>query len=214
MRCIYCDNIKLYTLKTQQLKCAKCKRKFSIKRIKQKQNIVNCFCENYSVNQAKNKLKVNYTTIQKEYINIREFIASFLENEYDQSKVISYNEYIYLPKSRKRVKENIFDAINFLTFEYNNKIYNIIMPSLSKYKNQFLEDGADEAYFNEFSKYMMFNKISKIQKQNDLIQQFWIFFENEIKRYKGISSENFFYYLKEFEFKFNYTKEEQYQIIS
>ena len=87
------------------------------------------------------------------------------------------------------------------------------MPSLSKYKNQFLEDGADEAYFNEFSKYMMFNKISKIQKQNDLIQQFWIFFENEIKRYKGISSENFFYYLKEFEFKFNYTKEEQYQTL-
>jgi hypothetical protein len=214
MRCIYCNHTKLYTLNTKQLKCAKCKRKFSPKKLSQKQNIIKCFCENYTINQAKQKLGINYITIQKEYLSIRKYIASFLENQYNQNNVISYDEYIYLPQSKKRVKENIFDAFNFLTFEYDTKIYNLMMPSLEKYKSQFLNDGLYEVYFKEFSKFMMFNKIAKIQKRDNIIQQFWIFFENEIKKYKGISSKNFFYYLKECEFKFNYTKQEQYKILT
>ena len=49
---------------------------------------------------------------------------------------------------------------------------------------------------------MMLNKISKIQKKENIIASFWIFFEESIVKYKGINKENFFYYLKEIEFKF------------
>ena len=38
-------------------------------------------------------------------------------------------------------------------------------------------------------------------------------FEENIKKYRGIDKENFIYYLKEFEFKFNYSKEEQKDIL-
>lgn len=213
MNCIYCNYNKLYTLKTKQLKCARCKKKFSSKKIIQKKNIINCFCDDLTINQTKQKLTLNYLTIKRVYDNLRKQIAIYLENQYIQENVIAYEEYIYLEKSKKRVKENIFDAKNFITFEYNNKVYNLLMPTLLRYKEQFLNDGADKVYFKEFSKFMIFNKISKIKKEQNTIQQFWYFLENTIVKYKGISEENFFYYLKECEFKFNYSKDKQIKIL-
>ena len=100
-----------------------------------------------------------------------------------------------------------------MTFNYEDKVYNLLMPRLHRYKNQFLDDGIEETYFKEFSRFMMLNKISKIQKKENIIASFWIFFEESIVKYKGINKENFFYYLKEIEFKFNYTKIEQLSIL-
>lgn len=101
-----------------------------------------------------------------------------------------------------------------MTFNYEDKVYNLLMPRLHRYKNQFLDDGIEETYFKEFSRFMMLNKISKIQKKENIIASFWIYFEESIVKYKGINKENFFYYLKEIEFKFNYSIKEQKEILN
>lgn len=214
MKCIYCNNKKLYQLKSEQLKCSNCKKKFSIKKIEKDLKIIECFCNDLNINETSKKLDINYVTVKKRYDLFRQLIASRLEDEFKDKTVIEYDEYIYLEKSKRDIKENIFDAQNFLTFHYDDKIYNLLMQNLNMYKNQFMDDGADEAYFKEFSKYMMFNKISKIQKKENLITKFWIFFEKSILKYKGVRHENFFYYLKEIEFKFNYEKGEQKEILT
>jgi transposase-like protein len=213
MKCIYCKHNKLYTLSTTQVKCAKCKRKFSIKKIIQNQNIIQCFINNLTITQTKDKLNLNYQTIKNVYEKIRVDISIYLEKQYEQSKVLAYEEYVYIEKSKKNKKENIFDAKNFMCFEYNNKIFTLLMPSLSRYKEQFLNDGASDIYYKEFSKFLMFNKISKNKKEQTLIHQFLYYFEQEILKYKGVSDKNFFYYLKEIEFKFNFTKDEQEKIL-
>jgi transposase-like protein len=87
------------------------------------------------------------------------------------------------------------------------------MPNLKMYKQQFLDDGAQNSYFKEFSKFMMHNKISKTQKRENIITKFWLYFEEAILRYKGINDENFVKYLKEIEFKFNYTPPKQVEIL-
>ncbi|WP_310441720.1 transposase [Sulfurimonas sp.] len=214
MKCIYCNNKKLYQLKSGQLKCSNCKKKFSVKKIEKDLKIIECFCNDLNINEVNKKLDINYVTVKKRYDLFRQLIASRLEDEFKDKTVIEYDEYIYLEKSKRDIKENIFDAQNFLTFHYDDKIYNLLMQNLNMYKNQFMDDGADEAYFKEFSKYMMFNKISKIQKKENLITKFWIFFEKSILKYKGVRHENFFYYLKEIEFKFNYEKGEQKEILT
>ena len=214
MECIYCNNKKLYQLKTGQVKCPTCKKKFSIKKLKQKQNITKCFCDDLSANQTSRLLNLNYLTVKKQYDKIREQIAIYQEEQYENKKIREYDEYVYLEHSKKNIKENIFDAQNFITFRCkDNKVYNLLMPSLHKYKNQFLDNGANEAYFKEFSKFMMLNKISKIQKSENIIQRFWYFFEDSVLKYKGINSNSFFYYLKEIEFKFNYSKDEQQKLL-
>jgi hypothetical protein len=213
MKCIYCQHAKLYKLKSGQMKCAKCKKKFSVKKIKADLELIACFCENLTANDASKQLSINYITVKKRYKLFRQYIANFLEEEYQNKQVIEYDEYIYIEKSKKKLKENIFDAQNFLTFNYEDKVYNLLMSNLNRYKKQFLDDGMEDVYFKEFSKFMMFNKISKTTKKENNITQFWLYFEESILKYKGVGSENFFYYLKEIEFKFNYKVIEQQKIL-
>jgi len=213
MNCPYCEHNIIYTLKTKQKKCAKCLRKFSEKKILFEKKVIDLFCEDYTINRCVKEQNLNYITIKNKYENYRKLLANFLEDEYKGKEVKEYDEYIYLEQSKQKIKKNIFDAINFMTFNYEDKVYNLLMPNLHRYKNQFLDDGVDESYFKEFSKFMMLNKISKIQKKENIIASFWIFFEESILKYKGINKENFFYYLKEIEFKFNYTSQEQKNIL-
>lgn len=215
MNCPYCNHSVTYKLKTSQEKCSKCKRKFSAKKIELEKNIIELFCDNQNINKTAKSLKLNYTTVQKRFINYREYISFYLEEQYLQYETTQYDEYVYLPKSKKKIKDNIFEAQNFLTFCYDeNKVYNLLMPNLNRYKEQFKTDNLEGVYFKEFSHFMMFNKIAKIKNKNNPIVEFWNFFENAILQYKGIESEKFFYYLKECEFKFNYTKEEQKEILT
>ena len=213
MRCPKCNSTKLYKLKSNQLKCSTCRAKFSPTKLQRDIDIISAFCDDLSAKEASLELNLNYETIKNRYDVYRKLVANFLEERYESDRVVEYDEYVYLEKSKKRAGQNIFDAQNFLTFHYNDMIYNILMPSLSRYKNEFLNDGLEDNYYNEFSKFLMLNKIAKIQKLDNLITKFWIFFENSILKYKGIKRENFFYYLKEIEFKFNYKNDEQKEIL-
>ena len=215
MRCPYCNHSVTYKLKTGQEKCSKCKRKFSTNKILQEQKICEYFCNNKNINETAKSLQMNYKTVQKKFVFYREYLISYLEEQYEKFETKEYDEYVYLPKTKKKIKENIFEAQNFLTFCYDeNKVYNLLMPNLNRYKQQFQSDNLEEVYFKEFSRFMMFNKIAKTKQLDNTIIKFWNFFENYILKYKGINDANFFYYLKECEFKFNYTKEEQLKILS
>jgi len=213
MKCPNCSSKILYKLKTGQLKCSACRKKFSPKRIQRDINVINSFCHNITANQCAKKLKLNYITVKNRYEDFRKLIAQYLEDTYLGKEVLEYDEYIYLEKNKKKIEKNIFDAQNFLTFHYDDKVYNLPLTDLSQYKQEFLDDGLNKAYFKEFSKSMMLNKIAKIKKLDNLITKFWIYFENEILKYKGIKKENFFYYLKEIEFKFNYIPDKQIEIL-
>jgi len=213
MNCIYCGNKKLYTLNTKQLKCSACKRKFSLEKYEKDLMIIDCFTNGLSANRCAKELSLSYISVKKRYELFRSLIVNFLEQEYQNKTALEYDEYYYLPKSKKKIKNNIFDMQNFITFSYEGKVYNILMPELNRYKNQFLEDTLEDVYFKEFSKFMMLNKISKTKNIKNDITIFWEFFELQILKYKGVDYNNFFSYLKEIEFKFNYQMVEQKRIL-
>jgi transposase-like protein len=214
MKCPYCNHFKTYLLNTTQRKCAKCSKKFSPKKILREQNIIECFCNNYTAKRCSDKLNLNYLTVKNRYEVFRKLIINFLEDQYQGQHSSEYDEYVYLPKAKKKISKNIFDAQNFLTFCFHDtKVYNLLMPNLHKYKQELMEDQLDEVYFKEFSKFMMYNKIAKINKKQNRITQFWEYFESHIVIYKGINNANFIYYLKEFEFKFNYKLQDRVQIL-
>lgn len=200
--CPYCDSKQLYVLKNGHIKCSCCKKKYSLKKIQTNQKIIQAFCENATALQCHKKLHLNYVTVQNRYKKIREFIVHYLDEQYKQKKEHSeqYDEYIYL-KSK-----NIYEAQNFLTFIYENKIYNLMLPSLYKFKTYHESQ-------KELTKFLFLNKIAKLQSKTSLINDFWLFLEEFLKKYKGVESANFIYYLKEAEFKFNYKKEKQLDIL-
>ncbi|WP_200763081.1 hypothetical protein [Nitrosophilus alvini] len=213
--CIYCKNEKLYRLKSGQLKCSKCKKKMSPKKIALDTAVIEAFCSGLNAYECSKKIGANYATVKKRYDLFRKKIALFLEEEYQKKKEVKeFDEYMYLERSKRKEKKYIFDAQNFLTFDYGGKVYNLLMPDLKKYKSAFLQDGIEDVYYNQLSQFLRFNKIAKLEKRLNLITEFWDFFEEFIVKFKGVESENFFYYLKEAEFKFNYTIEEQKEILA
>ncbi len=126
-----------------------------------------------------------------------------MEEEFrNRKETIAFEEYLYLEKSKRKSKKNIFDAYNFLTFNYDGKIYNLLLPNLNRYKPLFLEDGLEEVYYKEFEKFLRRSHLGT--NPNKTILEFWDFFEEFILKFKGVRRENFFYYLKEAEFKFNF----------
>ena len=203
MKCIYCK-AQTYKLNNGYFKCKICKKKFSPKKFDRKKKIQECFCKDFSINRCAKTLKLNYITVQKEYKKIREDIILKQEEQFlNKKKILEYDEYIYIPKSKANQKSAIFDGFNFLTYNFDNKIYNILLPSLKRYKPILLEDSADEVYYKELEKFLLSWHLSN-SGGSSFIKSFWQYFEEFMLRFNGINSDNFIYYLKEAEYKFNY----------
>ena len=195
MRCPYCNNVKIYHLANNQKKCAKCRRKFSAKKIERRIKLFECFKNGFNATNCAKIHKMHIATVLKHFMEFRKELALIADTEFNKNKhkITGYDEYLYLPKSLK-IEENIDKVQHFLTLSYDNKVYNIMMPSIKKYgpnPNKLL------------LKYLKFHKISKISTTQNIITNFWDYFEEFILQYKGVDSENFIFYLKEAEWRFN-----------
>jgi transposase len=194
LSCIYCNHCILYKLKNRYYKCAKCKRKFSPKKLEKKAKILKGFLDFLSPTQIGQKYNISYATVVKEVQNIRKIVVNICEEKYLQKEnIIEFNEYLYIPKTLKKNKDSIYKAKNFLTINYDDKIYNIMLSNMQKYKNLTSE---------EIKSFFIQTQITNLKNQTILLE-FWNYFEEFIKKYKGIKDENFIFYLKEAEFRFN-----------
>ena len=214
-RCPVCNG-HLYHLADGMSKCASCRKKFSPKKLRRDYDLIAMFCRGETAHHAAHAMEISYPSVTARYSHLRLLAAAHLEEAYDahRDQVTEFDEYIYLEASKRKDRRNIFDAHNFLTFDYGGRVYNLLMPSLHRFKENFLDDGLDTLYYEEFAKFLRIHRIAKLQKSKNTITDFWDFFEHYIIRYKGIKPENFAYYLKEAEFKFNYTEPEQAKILT
>lgn len=79
-----------------------------------------------------------------------------------------------------------------------------MMPSIQRYHF----DTTDDQEKRLLLKYLNFNKIAKLSKAQNTITAFWDYFEAFILQYKGVCPENFIFYLKEAEWRFNHQNDE------
>ena len=174
-----------------------------------------CYLSNISALEASKRLQISYISAKKYYHTLRVISAQICEEQYlyERAKMCEYDEYYYLEASKQKEKKAVFDAHNFLTFDYEGHIYTILMPSLQKYKQQFLQDNVEDAYIAEFHTFKRRHKIIKLSTYHNKIVDFWNYFEKHITHYKGITDEYFPYYLKEFEFKYNHSKESAFTLL-
>lgn len=207
MKCKNCNNKYFYTLQNGYIKCKSCAKKYSVKKLQKEEAIIKAFCENKNALETSKELNLNYRTIKDKYDEIRHKIALFLEEEYNSS-VKDYSEYeefyYFRQRDKNKKKKNLYEAINIMGFYSNEKVYTLLMPKLTTM--MFEEDKGFDAYLNWY----------KIHSQNSYqtnLKSFWSFLEQNLKKYKGVNEDNFFYYLKESEFKFNFSYEKQIEIL-
>lgn len=207
-KCPYCESSRLYNLQNNFKKCSSCKRKFSIKKLEKDYKIIDFFCNNINANRCAKLLDINYRTVQNRYIIFRKLIANYLEelhqsNPQDNS---SYEEHYYFTQIQKiQKKKSLYDAINLIGFYSNRQIYTLLMPKLPKFSKE--DDTKD------FEKYLKWHKLYSANSYKTPLGVFWKYLEENMKKYKGVNEENFFFYLKEIEFKFNFLQNKQIEIL-
>ena len=207
-KCPYCNCGNLYKLKNSYLKCKDCSKKISPKKYSLDLKIIDLFCDDYNALEASKLLNINYRTVQNRYTFFRKLCTTYLDNLYQNSvqEKSSYEEhYFFTKKDKIKKKKSIYDAINIIGFYSNEMVYTLLMPPLPKP----IHDVEDKS----FEKYLQWHKIYSAENQTSVLRDFWLFLDEFMKKYKGINSGNFIYYLKECEFKFNFTKTEQKRII-
>jgi len=208
MICKNCKNQTFYTLADDYIKCKKCAKKYSLKKLKRDQDILDGFCKNITALELSKQLELNYKTIKNRYDEIRAKLPQFLENEYNSmpKDFSEYEEYYYFTKKQKLQNiKSLYEAINIIGFYSNEKVYTLLMPNLKQRR--------ESLNANEYEEYLNWHKIYSKESYKTKLYDFWKFLEENLKKYKGIENEYFFYYLKECEFRFNYTLEEQEKIL-
>lgn len=206
--CIYCGHTKLYKVSSSQYRCISCKRTYSYEKYAQGIAILNAFVENKSAHECALQLHLNYLTIKKVYQKLRLLLIKYSEELYtnQQETFSQYDEYYYLPTSKRGKPKYLFDAIGILGMMYGKSIHTLLLPDqFAHLKN--LEDTSIEK--ETYARYLNQHKVAHYKSFDNALVDFWHFLETWLEHFKGVKKENFIYYLKEAEFKFNYTKEEQ-----
>jgi len=200
MKCIYCEHPYTYALADKQRKCGKCKRKFSPIKIQREKTLLSLFNAGINARTASKQTSMHFATVQKHYEKFRRNITLYADEMYQLNahRVTGYDEYLYLPKSLK-IEHNIDKLQHFLTMSYDNKVYSIMMPKAKRSLLQNEEEQSEKLLL----KYLTFNKIAKLSNAQSTIRDFWEYFESFICKFKGVSDEQFIYYLKEAEWRFN-----------
>ncbi|RXJ83964.1 hypothetical protein [Arcobacter cloacae] len=207
MICKYCKNNTFYRLKNDYIKCKSCARKYSLKKLKTDENILIGFWQNKTALELSKELNLNYKTIKTRFDEIRYKLSKFLEEEYFKmpKDYSEYEEFYYFSKKQKLLNvKSLYEAVNIIGFYSNEKVYTLLMPNL-KHRRESKNEG--------FEEYLNWHKIYSKESYKTKLYDFWRFLEENLKKYKGVEYDTFFFYLKECEFKFNYEKEEQLEIL-
>ncbi|MEJ2496275.1 MAG: hypothetical protein P8Y43_02145 [Sulfurovaceae bacterium] len=85
----------------------------------------------------------------------------------------------------------------FISFSFENKIYTLLLQENIEQKNR----------------HENFYKMIKVKKDSSTITDFWNYFKVFIAKHRGVARENLIYYIKEAEFRYNYSKKEQKEIL-
>ena len=199
MKCPYCSHTYTYQLGDGQRKCSKCKRKFSPRKMEREAKLWEKFSEEVTAPKTAEALGMHPITVQKYFMRFRKYVASLSDKSYQRHAhlVTDYDEYLYLPKSLK-VEEHPEKLQHFITLSYQNRVYNLMMPAVAHYGTS---RTAQEQ--KQILKYLTYTKIAKISDAHSTITEFWDYFEHFIRRFKGVGDEQFIFYLKEAEWRFN-----------
>lgn len=190
MICKSCQSNQFYQLKNDYIKCKNCSKKYSLKKLKLDEQIIDSFIANKNALQVSKDLELNYRTVKNRYDFYRLNLTSFLNDIYNES----FKQYSEYEEKRVVLNKNKDLFIDVMAFTNGNSVYSILMPNFSS------TSAKKKIYSNKFYETKLYD--------------FWLHLNENLKQYKGINQERIVLYIKEYEFKFNYNTEEQKEILS
>jgi transposase len=230
--CPKCKNIKLYRLSDNRVKCSKCGYKYSTEKILYDFKILHYFSLEIPANKAAKDLQCNYRKVSAKYKQYRKEIINFLNNEYKKlSGEIECDESYFGGKRKYMRGRGAYNKTKvFGMLERQGKIYTAIVNDVTAktLMNEIVSHSEKGSVFytDKFKSYKslkFFGKhiaidhsrsFAKYRNHINGLEGFWSFAKERLLKYHGISKNNFHLYLKEMEFRYNYRKENIYNLLT
>ena len=231
-KCIFCDKYGLYRLADKRVKCKQCKKKYSLIQLKKEMEILYYFYIEVSARKAAKELGLHYHTVQSRFMQFRKLIAEYCNQEAEKLNGELEIDESYFGGKRKgnrgRGAEN--KAIAFGILERKGKIYTKIVENVSaktllgeiekktKKGSVFFTDGwRSYASLHQYGKHNVIDHDKELVDKNhnhiNGIEGFWSFAKERFHKYHGIDKQNYPFYVKEMEFRFNHRNENVYKLL-
>mgnify|MGYP001611475925 FL=1 len=230
--CIFCNQYGLYKLADKRVKCKRCSKYYSLRKLKRDTLVLYYFYLEISAKKTAKELCLDYETIQSRFMQFRKLIAVYCNNEARKlNGEIEIDESYFGGKrkgNRGRGANN--KAIVFGILERKGKVYTKIVENVSKetlmkeIENKtlkgsvFYTDGWKS--YNSLEQYGKHNIIKHDENKfadnhNHIngIEGFWSYAKERFHKYHGINKTNYPLYLKEMEFRFNHRNENVFNLL-
>lgn len=109
--CPICSSKILYRLKDKRIRCARCRFRFSPKKIEDDLKILRLFCDQYSAYRTAKKLGLSYGKVRKKYMRYRGEIAQYFH-------IKRIKECLHCIKTKKPYEREKLPGIKFIIKKY------------------------------------------------------------------------------------------------
>jgi transposase len=231
-KCVFCDKYGLYKLKDKRVKCKNCGKYYSIKKLKRDLQILYYFYLEVSAKKTANELELDYGVVHRQFMKFRKEITRYTEEEAKKLRGKLEMDETYFGGKRKgnRGRGAKNKAIAFGILERKGKVYTIIVKNVSaktlmeeiksktKKGSVFYTDGFKSyASLHQFGKHNIIkhseNEFAKGHNHINGIEGFWSYAKERFHKYHGINKNNYPFYLKEMEFRYNHRNESVFNLL-
>jgi len=230
--CIFCNNYGLYRLADKRVKCKHCKKYYSLTKLKRDMLVLYYFYLEISARKTAKELNLDYDTIQSRFMQFRKLIADYCNQEAKKLNGEIEIDESYFGGKRKgqRGRGARNKTIVFGILERKGKIYTKIVENVSaetlmneiqnktKKGSVFYTDGwKSYASLEQYGKHNIIDHDKELVDKNhnhiNGIEGFWSFAKERFHKYHGIDKENYPFYVKEMEFRFNHRNESVFNLL-
>jgi transposase len=230
-RCIFCDSTQLYKLPNKHIKCKKCRRKYSLRKLNKDLNILYHFYLEISARKTAIALGLSYRTVSSRFMYYRHKMAEYLREQFNKlgGEVEIDESYFGGKRKGKRGRGAYNKAIVFGILERNGRVYTAVVPNVrAKTLLRHIRDKTKKGSvyytdtFRSYNSLVIYGKHERIDHSKTLVEYnkhingiegFWSFAKERFMKYHGINRDNYYWYLKEMEFRFNYKKYDLFKLL-
>jgi len=231
-KCVYCNNNAIYRLADKRVKCKHCNKKYSLSQLKRDMQMLFYFYLELSAKKTADEMNLDYGVVHRKFMQFRKKIAVYCNQEAKKLNGELEIDESYFGGKRKgnRGRGAHNKAIAFGILERNGKVHTMIVENVSKEtlmkeienKTQkgsvFYTDGwKSYASLEQYGKHNIIrhdkDEFAKAKNHINGIEGFWSFAKERFHKYHGIKKNNYPFYLKEMEFRFNHRNESVFNLL-
>ena len=226
-KCVFCLSRKVNRTSRGYIKCRRCGRCKSLKRLRRELGVVLGFVDQRPALQIAQELNLAYNTVAGIYRKIREclYYQCELEGKRLSGNIEIDEAYFGGRRKGKRGRGAAGKSVVLGLLERDGKVYTRVVSSLTapalmevirsktrKGSVFFTDTFKSYNSLKQFGKHRRINhsKVLVYRRHNHIngIEGFWSYAKHKLYNYHGVSRANFALYLKEMEYRFNHRKED------